>query len=500
MAEQFCLETRPDPCGLIIFGASGDLAERKLFPALYELFTADLLPGHFFALGAGRTALTDETFRDRVASSLAKAGKSSGTKLSEFLSLFHYCATDYADAKAYPACVERLKSLDKSHQTRGNRLFYMAVPPSIYETIVEQLGRAGLSKERSEGLGWSRIIVEKPFGHDAAGARTLTEKIRRHFEEDQIYRMDHYLGKETVQGLLVLRFANVLFEPLWNRNYVDHVQITVAEDSGVGHRAGYYEEAGALRDMFQNHLLQLLCVAAMEPPASFAAERVRDEKSKLLRAARPLSYSTLGQHAVRAQYGAGVSGGKPVPAYRQETGVAPDSRVETFAALKVFVDNWRWQGVPFYLRSGKRMKKRESKIVIQFRHVPHLLFEPLKPQDLRPNVLTLRLQPQEGVSLCFETKAPGPKMCMSSVTMNFNYENVFGTPPEAYGRLFLDAMAGDQTLFTRSDWVDLSWNFLAPVLESWKSAPPPPVYEAGGWGPTEADALISPQGHAWRND
>ncbi len=303
-----------------------------------------------------------------------------------------------------------------------------------------------------------------------------------------------------MQSVLVFRFANVLFEPVWNRNFIDYVQITASEDLGVGHRAGYYEGAGTLRDMFQNHLLQLLCTTAMEPPASFAADRLRDEKSKVLRSIRPFPVDQLDRLAVRGQYGPGSIDGKPKPGYREEKGVAPDSRVETFAALKMFVDNWRWQGVPFYLRSGKRLARRLTEIAVHFKPVPHLLFEPLKPTDILPNVLVIRVQPEEGISISFETKHPGPKLCMSLATMDFLYEPSFGRPPEAYERLFLDAMAGDQTLFTREDWVELSWSILSPILEHWKSAPAPAIYKAGGWGPAASDALLAEEGHAWRND
>jgi glucose-6-phosphate 1-dehydrogenase len=325
----------------------------------------------------------------------------------------------------------------------------------------------------------------------------LSEKVWKVFNEDQIYRIDHYLGKETVQNILVLRFANIFFEPVWNRNFIENVQISVAESIGIGHRAGYYEEAGVLRDMFQNHLFQLLCIRAMEAPASFMADRVRDEKSKVLRAVRAFPLDRLDEFAVRGQYDRGDVDGTLQRSYLEEPGVRVGSTTETFAALKVFVDNWRWQGVPFYLRSGKRLPTRLTEIVIQFKPIPHLMFHPLQPRDLSPNRLILRIQPEEGLSLFFETKHPGPKLCLSSAAMDFSYEHSFGEPPEAYERLFLDAMAGDQTLFTRSDWVELSWALLDPLVARWASAGPPRLYPSGSWGPSEADRLLAAQGHQW---
>jgi glucose-6-phosphate 1-dehydrogenase len=499
--EQFCIETKPDPCGLVVFGASGDLADRKLFPSLYHLRRINLLPRAFYVVGVGRTPMTDEAFRERVLQSLKKHSPAleADSVLQEFLSVFHYHTGDYSDFAVYQALAARLNDLDKAFQSRGNRIYYLSLPPSLYATVVQRLGEANLARQGVDGRGWTRLIVEKPFGRDLKSAQDLNQQIQKVFTEEQIYRIDHYLGKETVQSILVLRFANIFFEPIWNRNYVNHIQITVAEDIGLGHRAGYYEEAGVVRDMFQNHLLQLLCITAMEPPASFQADRVRDEKSKALRALRPFTPADVGRRAVRGQYGPGVINGQQVPGYYEEPGVAPGSRTETFAAMKLFIDNWRWQGVPFYLRSGKRLARRYSEIAVQFNHVPHLLFEPLRAQDILPNVLVMRIQPEEGVSLTFETKHPGPKLCMSAVTMDFNYETSFGEPPEAYERLFLDCMAGDQTLFTRSDWVDLSWLFLMPLLDHWKNAPAPRLYPAGSWGPPEADDLLAQDGHAWRN-
>jgi glucose-6-phosphate 1-dehydrogenase len=505
--ERFCVETRPDPCGLAVFGASGDLAERKLFPSLFNLHRSGLLPSAFFVAGVGRTPLTDDAFRARVeAAVLARArplpsapGETpvpppSAADARAFAARFRYLSGDYAD----PALHRRLGALlaeeDRAHGTRGNRLYYLSVPPSVFGPAVAALGEAGLSRQRAEGLGWARLVIEKPFGRDLASARELTALVRKSFDEEQTYRIDHYLGKETVQSILVLRFANILFEPVWNREYVDHVQITAAEELGVGHRAGYYEQAGVLRDMFQNHLLQLLCVTAMEPPASFDAERVRDEKAAVLRAVPPIDFGS----AVRGQYGPGAVDGAAVPGYRQEPGVAPDSRTDTFAALRLSVDNPRWRGVPFYLRSGKRLPRRATEIAVQFKHVPRLLFHPLRPEDLAANLLVLRIQPEEGICLRFETKHPGPKLCMSSVSMDFNYESSFGEPPEAYERLFLDCMAGDRTLFLRSDSVDLSWSLLDPLVRHWDAAPPPELYPAGSEGPVAAATLLTRDGRSWR--
>jgi glucose-6-phosphate 1-dehydrogenase len=498
--EQFCIETHADPCGLVLFGASGDLAERKLFPSLHHLHVTGLLPAPFYVVGVGRTAYSDDAFRDRVRESLRKfrPGADHDPRFGAFLGMFHYVTLDYASSDGYTTLAAQLAALDNKHHTGGNRLFYLSVPPSLYAVVGDHLAAAGLHREHAEELGWSRLIVEKPFGRDLASAQDLSRALYRHFNEPQIYRIDHYLGKETVQNMLVLRFANLLFEPLWNRNYIDHVQITVAEDIGIGHRAGYYEQAGVLRDMFQNHLLQLLCITAMEPPATFDADRVRDQKSALLREVRPLAAHGADFLAVRGQYSEGEVGGEKVPGYRKERGVAPDSATDTFAALTLFVDNWRWQGVPFYLRSGKRLAERRTEIAVQFKPVPHLLFAPLRPQDILPNVLVMRIQPREGLSLLMETKHPGPKLCMSAVTMDFSYEHSFGALPEAYERLLIDAMSGDQTLFIRADWVNMSWNLLDPLLDRWQDAPPA-LYPAGSWGPAASDQMLAARGHLWRN-
>jgi glucose-6-phosphate 1-dehydrogenase len=485
---------------LVIFGASGDLAERKIIPSLFRLRARGQLPRRFFALGAGRTELTDDVFRERARIAIMSVVKdTSPDALKEFLSSLYYQPLQYDRPEDYKALAERLAPLDRAHQTGSNYVFNLSIPPGLYESVIRELGRSGLAQERENGRGWSRVIIEKPFGRDLATAQALAKETRRVFSEDQTYRIDHYLGKETVQNILVLRFANILFEPIWNRTYIDHVQITVAESIGIGHRAGYYEDAGCLRDMFQNHLLQLLCVTAMEAPSSFHANRVRDEASKVLRAIRPIPIDRVDECAVRGQYAPGLVNGDEVLGYRQEAGVSPESRTETFTAMKVVLDNWRWQGVPFYLRSGKRLAARRSEVVVRFKHVPHSLFQPLQPTDLTANTLVLRIQPEEGVSLSFETKHPGPKMCMSSVEMDFDYGQSFGDPPEAYERLFLDAMAGDQTLFIRSDWINLAWSFLTPVLARWSAGGAPASYDAGRWGPPAADDLLARDGRTWFN-
>jgi glucose-6-phosphate 1-dehydrogenase len=411
-----------------------------------------------------------------------------------FARALSYLAGDPKDPALYTRLEALLREIERARGGPTNRLFYCATPPSLYDAIVENLGASRLA--RAEG-GWTRIVVEKPFGHDRESARALNHQLARCFAEEQVYRIDHYLGKETVQNLLVLRFANEIFEPLWNHNHVAHVQITVAETIGVENRGAYYEEAGALRDMVQNHLLQLLCLIAMEPPVTFEASPVREEKNKVLRAIHPIE--RVEGVALRGQYTAGFVEGRHVVGYREEKGVAPDSRTETYAALKLSVDNWRWAGVPFYLRTGKRLAKRVSEIVIQFRRTPHMIFR-RHPAGVEPNVLVIRIQPDEGMALTVAAKVPGPDLVLAPVTLDFRYGEVFGTPsPEAYERLLLDAIHGDATLYARGDWVEEAWGILEPVLRAWRDpAAPLHPYEAGSWGPAQANALIAPDG-AWRN-
>jgi glucose-6-phosphate 1-dehydrogenase len=487
----WCVERVPDPCGLVIFGASGDLTERKLVPALCSLFRQHLITPSFFVVGFGRTKMTDEEFRNRLKAALKDSDSSFD---GEFLQRFYYAAGDYNDPASYQRLAGALEKLNHQYGTQDNRLFYLSTPPTLYAGILARLGvlEQTLETERRGHIpahGWSRIVIEKPFGQDLASARLLSGELSRRFTERQVYRMDHYLGKETVQNILAFRFANTIFEPVWNRAYIDHVQITAAEEIGVGHRAGYYDEAGCLRDMVQNHVLQLLCLTAMEAPVSFDADRVRDEKTKVLHGLRRPGPDEVDDGFVRGQYAG----------YLEEPGVKPDSATETFVAAKVFIDNWRWEGVPFYLRAGKRMTRRVTDIAVQFRRVPHLLFSSMSPGEICPNTLLMRIQPDEGIMLSFEAKSPGPSLRLATVPMNFSYSESFrARPPEAYERLFLDSMLGDQTLFAREDWLELSWSFIDVVTRHWaKSSLKPRAYSPGSWGPPEARQLIESDGRSW---
>ena len=448
-------ERVPDPCVLVIFGASGDLTRRKLLPAIWHLNGQGRLPEQFALVGVARSPMDDDGFRGQMAEAISTfVGDVDDAALQRFLEKLTYLSGDPQDPETCARLRSHLDGLDRARETKGNRCFYCSVPPQVYLGIVEQLGAAGLQLEETDASGWVRIILEKPFGHDLESAKELNQSLHRVFSEHQIYRIDHYLGKETVQNILVFRLANSMFEPLWNRRYVDHVQITAAEEVGVEHRAQYYENAGALRDMIQNHLLQVMCVIAMEPPSAFDAESVRIEKLKVLKSIRPFSIGEVDRYAVRAQYGDGVAGEQKVQGYLQESGVDETSRTETYAAVMFTIDNWRWQGVPFAIRTGKRMAKRATAVTLQFREPPHLIFQ---HNDVRCSTLTIRIQPEEGISLSFSGKTPGPDMNLDTVQMDFNYEGTFGgRTPEAYETLILDCLLGDGTLYAHSDWIEKS--------------------------------------------
>src|SRR5512133_2218850 len=482
----------PEPCVLIIFGASGDLTHRKIFPALYALAYRRLLPEKFAIVGASRSEWSDDEFRDQMEHAVREFGRDDfKQEVWDWLAqATRYIPLDFADESREDHLSEVLTELDAERGTGGNRVYYFAVPPQAMPTLVQELG------ERRKTEGWTRLIVEKPFGHDLASARELTELISTHFTEEEVFRIDHYLGKETVQNMLALRFANGIFEPIWNRQFVDHIQITVAETLGIEARAGYYEQAGAIRDIFQNHMLQLVALTAMEPPIDFTAESVRNEKVKVLKA----MHTPGPKHIVRGQYGPGYIEGKPVPGYREEEGVAPDSMTDTYVAAKLFVDNWRWADTPFYIRVGKRLPRRETTIAIQFKSAPHPPFEEAATEELRPNLLTVHVQPDEGVSLEFAAKVPGQGIMLRTVHMDFLYGGTFRTGiPEAYERLILDCLVGDATLFTRADEVEEQWSLVDSIVALWKRDRPSfPNYAAGTWGPGAANALTRRDGRAWR--
>lgn len=496
---------RPHACVLTIFGASGDLTKRKLIPALYNLALERRLPERLAVVGYARSEMSHEEFRQKMreaVSEFSRTGLKDESVWQQFAANLYYVAGSYDGLEGYQRLKEFIDGFDRGSRVQPVRVFYLAMPPDLYGPVIQQIAAVGLASRESEGEPRTRVIIEKPFGTDLETARELNRKVHEVLDEKQIYRIDHYLGKETVQNIMVFRFANAVFEPIWNRRYVDHVQITAAETVGVENRGGYYDKSGVVRDMFQNHLLQLLCLTAMEPPVAFGAEATRDEKGKLLRSVRPVTSDNVDEIAVRGQYGPGKIGGKEVVRYRQEPGVAKDSPTPTYAAIKFYVDNWRWEGVPFYLRSGKHLAKRVTELAIQFKRPPLLLFRSCAAvDDVSPNVLVMRIQPDEGVSLTFEVKPPGPDICVSPLSLDFKYEQAFGnSSPEAYETLLEDCIEGDSTLYTRHDWVEEAWALVDPILKSWEQHKPTNFsnYEAGSWGPKEADEFLQRDGRRWR--
>ena len=494
-----------EACALVIFGASGDLTRRKLVPALYNLAVSRALPGAFAIVGVARRPKTDGAFRAEMKEGTAKFSRRKPLDeavWSDFEKGITYVQGTFEDPKTYQNMRQHLEALDKERGTQGNRLYYFAVPPSDFGIIVDGLREAKLvrSGEEKEGGPWTRVVFEKPFGHDLKSAVELNDTIARVFKENEVFRIDHYLGKETVQNLLVFRFANSLFEPVWSREHVDHVQITVAEEIGVEGRGKFFEQTGVTRDIVENHAMQLLCLTAMEPPISLAADAVRDEKVKVLRSLRPIGRSQVATNVIRGQYGRGFVRADEVPAYREEPDVSPTSQTETYVAMRVFIDNWRWGGVPFYVRAGKRLPKRVTEIAVTFKKVPHTLFR-AADGGITPNVLAMRIQPDEGIAIRFITKEPGQATVLRDVAMDFRYGAAFGSnTPEAYERLLLDAMRGEATLFTRRDEVEAQWSFMDHVFEAWQSEAnaPPPIHPAGTWGPEQADDLLAQDGRRWR--
>ncbi len=501
LREGLRLERVPDPSMLVLFGATGDLAHRKVIPALYQLWRTNLLPLEFVLVAVGRRPYDDDSFRAEIRASLEKYSRVlplDEAACRTFTDTICYRRLDFDDAAGFDELAAELDILDKEHGTRGNRLFYLATQPSQFAELVAQLGRVGLDHEHHDG-GWRRVVIEKPFGHDLESAKKLNREVGKVFRESQVYRIDHYLGKETVRNLMVFRFGNGIFEPLWNRRYVDHVQITVAETIGIESRGAFYEQTGASRDVVQNHLLQLVSLVAMEPPATFEADALRDEKVKVLRAIE-MTRPDIHRHVVRGQYGPGWVAATQVEGYREEAEVDPLSETETFVAARFLIDDWRWSGVPFYVRTGKRLPKRATEIAIQYREVPHRLF---KDKGVEPdaNLLAIRIQPDEGIMLRFGAKVPGLGLDVRSVTMDFTYGSAFNVDsPDAYETLILDALQGDASLFTRADEVEEAWSIVDPIIDAWASGPPPefPNYDAGSWGPPEADELINRDGRHWR--
>ncbi len=495
-----------DACAVVIFGASGDLTRRKLMPALYNLAVSRSLPTGFAVVGVARRAKSHDQFRAEMKEGITEFSRRKPIDAAvwgDFERAISYVAGTFGSPQTYADLKSHLDECDRERGTRKNRLFYLAVPPNEFGTIMKNLRDVGLvasAAESRESGTWTRVVIEKPFGSDLASARVLNDVVASTFDESQVFRIDHYLGKETVQNVLVFRFANSLFEPVWNREHVDNVQITVAEEIGVEGRGKFYEQTGVTRDIVENHLMQLLCLTAMEPPISLSADAVRDEKVKVLRSLRPMESSLVQDNVVRGQYIRGYIRGDEVPGYREEPDVAASSRVETFVAMRCFIDNWRWGGVPFYVRAGKRLARRVTEIAIQFKKVPHGLFR-APDGGISPNVLAMRIQPDEGIALRFTTKEPGQQTILRDVAMDFRYGAAFGSnTPEAYERLLLDAMRGDATLFTRRDEVEEQWAYIDRVLGAWstQASAPPPFYASGSWGPEQADDLLARDGRRWR--
>jgi glucose-6-phosphate 1-dehydrogenase len=491
------------PCIMVIFGATGDLTSRKLFPALYNLAHAGQLPAHFACVAFARRDKTHEEFRKEMHDAVSQFSRTKPIDEAiwkTFSEQIFYHRSEFHEDEGYETLNRSLQELDRKFGTKGNRVFYLSIQPSYFTTVIEKLKQHRLIYEASAQDKWSRVIIEKPFGHDLTTALALQQDITKHLDESQIYRIDHYLGKETVQNLLVFRFSNPMFESVWNNRYVDHIQITMAEEIGIGTRGNFWEEAGLLRDIIQNHVMQLLSLVAMEPPATLNADAIRDEKVKVVQSIRAFSDAELDTNVIRGQYGPGYINGKEVIGYRQENNVNPNSNVETFGALKLFIDNWRWAGVPFYLRAGKRLPKRATEIAIFFKDIPGFLYQ-THTNKTDPNILVIRIQPDEGISLKMNCKVPGLSQCIQPVKMDFRYGSYFGlAPPEAYERLICDCMSGDNTLFAREDEVMASWRLLTPVLDHWQAAPPKdfPNYQSGTWGPAAADELLEKDGRHWR--
>ncbi|MBN2060931.1 MAG: glucose-6-phosphate dehydrogenase [Deltaproteobacteria bacterium] len=493
-ADQCHSEGFVDPCAVVIIGASGDLTGRKIIPALYHLYQNKRLPDNFFIVGCARSELGNEGFRKKMEEVALERSGDEGAEWQNFASLLHYVSIEYEGPESFKTLRQYLSGLEEIYHTHGNKIFYLAIPPSLYKPVATNLGESGLAVEKA-GENWCRIIVEKPFGRDIDSARDLDRAIHIHFKEHQVFRIDHYLAKETVQNILIFRFANSIFEPVWNRNFIDHINIIAAESLGVEHRAGYYEQAGVLRDMFQNHMMQLLAMTAMEPPSLFEADRVRDEKAKVYRSLRPFPVEKLEDYLLLGQYQEGIIKGHRARAYRDEPGINPDSVVPTFAMMKVFLDNWRWQGVPFYLTSGKRLLEKKTEISIQFKGIPHSMFRQSLGEHISANRLILGIYPDEKITLTFQTKNPGTRVCLRSVTMDFHYAmNYGGRQFDAYEKVLLDCMLGDQMLFWRQDGVELCWSFLTPIIRECESCIERKQilrpYKAGSWGPMEVNRIL----------